>query len=122
MSQNLELVHEYSIDDLGVDFETTDTVEIPDLLIDQVIGQEHGVELIKIAARQRRNVLLIGDPGNGKSMLGQAMAELLPKEELQDVISYPNYEDQNTPRIRTVRAGEAKGIVEKAREQAKKQE
>jgi Lon-like ATP-dependent protease len=122
MSQNLELVQEDSIDDLGVDFETTDTVKIPDLLIDQVIGQEHGVELIKIAAKQRRNVLLIGDPGNGKSMLGQAMAELLPKEELQDVIAYPNYEDQNTPRIRTVIAGEARGIVEKARQQAKKQE
>ncbi|MBU7031166.1 MAG: ATP-dependent protease LonB [Theionarchaea archaeon] len=122
MSPKLELVQEPTIDDLGVDFETTDTVKIPDLLIDQVIGQEHGVELIKVAAKQRRNVLLIGDPGNGKSMLGQAMAELLPKEELQDVISYPNYEDQNMPRIRTVRAGEARGIIEKARQQAKKQE
>ncbi len=91
-------------------------------MIDQVIGQEHAVELIKIAARQRRNVLLIGDPGNGKSMLGQAMAELLPREELRDVIAYPNYEDTNTPRIRTVPAGEGRGIVEGAREQAKKQE
>lgn len=122
MSPKLELVQEPTIDDLGVDFETTDTVKIPDLLIDQVIGQEHGVELIKIAAKQRRNVLLIGDPGNGKSMLGQAMAELLPKEELQDVIAYPNYEDQNMPRIRTVRGGEARGIIDKARQQAKKQE
>lgn len=122
MGQKLELIHEYTAGDLGVDFETTETVNTPDLLIDQVIGQEHAVELIKIAARQRRNVLLIGDPGNGKSMLGQAMAELLPREELQDVISYPNYDDPNTPRIRTVPAGEARGIVDNAREQAKKQE
>jgi Lon-like ATP-dependent protease len=55
-------------------------------------------------------------------MLGQAMAELLPKKELQDVIAYPNYEDNNTPRIRTVQAGRARDIVERAREQAKKQE
>jgi Lon-like ATP-dependent protease len=122
MGQNLELVKEHELEDLGVDFETTETVEIPTLLIDQVIGQEHAVELIKIAAHQRRNVLLIGDPGNGKSMLGQAMAELLPREELQDVIGYPNYEDTNTPRIRTVKAGEARDIVGRAREQASKQE
>jgi Lon-like ATP-dependent protease len=122
MGQELELVQEYGLEDLGVDFETTQTVPIPDMLIDQVIGQEHAVELVKVAARQRRNVLLIGDPGNGKSMLGQAMAELLPREELQDVIAYPNYEDSNTPRIRTVRAGEARDIVERDRESAKKQE
>ncbi|MBU7032879.1 MAG: ATP-binding protein, partial [Theionarchaea archaeon] len=122
MGQELEYVLEHTLDDLGVDFETTETVPIPRLLIDQVIGQERGVELIKIAARQRRNVLLIGDPGNGKSMLGQAMAELLPREELQDVIAYPNYDDSNTPRIRTVPAGQARIIVENDREQAKKQE
>ena len=122
MGQELEFVQEHTLDDLGVDFETTESVDIPDFLIDQVIGQERGVELIKVAARQRRNVLLIGDPGNGKSMLGQAMAELLPREELQDVISYPNYDDANTPRIRTVPAGDARSIVESAREQARKQE
>ncbi|KYK34200.1 MAG: ATP-dependent protease LonB [Theionarchaea archaeon] len=120
--QKLELVQEHTLKDLGVDFETTETVDIPDLLIDQVIGQEHAVELIRIAARQRRNVLLIGDPGNGKSMLGQAMAELLPREELQDVIAYPNYEDTNTPLIRTVPASHARDIVGRAREEAKKQE
>jgi Lon-like ATP-dependent protease len=122
MGQELEYVLEHTLDDLGVDFETTETVPIPRLLIDHVIGQERGVELIKIAAHQRRNVLLIGDPGNGKSMLGQAMAELLPREELQDVIAYPNYDDSNTPRIRTVPAGQARIIVENDREQAKKQE
>lgn len=122
MGRTLELIQEPTLDDLGVDFRTTETVPIPPLLIHQVIGQEHAVELIKIAAQQRRNVLLIGDPGNGKSMLGQAMAELLPREELQDVIVYPNYDDPNTPRIRTVSAGEARSIIDRAREQAQKQE
>ncbi len=122
MGEKLELVQEHTLKDLGVDFQTTETVSIPRLLIDQVIGQENAVELIRIAARQRRNVLLIGDPGNGKSMLGQAMAELLPREELQDVVVYPNYEDPNTPHVRTVRAGEARDIVERSREQSQKQE
>ena len=44
-------------------------IEVPPLLIDQVIGHEESIETIKKAAKQRRNVLLIGDPGVGKSML-----------------------------------------------------
>ncbi|MFQ6088162.1 MAG: ATP-dependent protease LonB [Candidatus Methanofastidiosia archaeon] len=108
--------------DLGIEFKTTEEIEIPKLLVDQVIGQEHGVELIKVAAKQRRNVLLVGEPGNGKSMLGQAMAELLPMEDLEDLMAYPNHEDPHTPRIRRVPAGEAKPIVERHRVQARKQE
>lgn len=57
---------------------STDDIEVPPLLIDQVIGHEESVETIKKAAKQRRNVLLIGDPGVGKSMLAKGMAELLP--------------------------------------------
>jgi len=44
-------------------------------------------------------------------MLAKAMAELLPKEELQDILVYPNYEDNNNPIIRTVAAGRGKQIV-----------
>ena len=39
----------------------TADIEVPPLLIDQVIGHEESVETIKKAAKQRRNVLLIGD-------------------------------------------------------------
>ena len=90
----------------------TKAIKIPKRLIDQVIGQEHAVEVIKKAAIQRRHVMMIGTPGTGKSMLAKAMAELLPKEELQDILVYPNAEDGNEPLIRTVEAGKGKEIVD----------
>ncbi|WP_457753194.1 ATP-dependent protease LonB [Thermococcus sp.] len=108
--------------DLGIEFQTTEEIKVPDKLIDQVIGQEHAVEVIKTAARQKRHVLLIGEPGTGKSMLGQAMAELLPTEELEDILVFPNPEDENMPRIKTVPACQGKRIVERYREKAKSQE
>ncbi|MEE0902798.1 MAG: ATP-dependent protease LonB [Methanobrevibacter sp.] len=86
-------------------------IEVPPLLIDQVIGHEESIETIKKAAKQRRNVLLIGDPGVGKSMLAKGMAQILPHETLQDVLVYPNMEDNNHPLVRTVPAGEGKKIV-----------
>ena len=86
-------------------------IEVPPLLIDQVIGHEESIETIKKAAKQRRNILLIGDPGVGKSMLAKGMAQILPHESLQDILIYPNVEDNNHPIIRTVPAGEGKEIV-----------
>lgn len=108
--------------DLGIEFETTEEIQVPEKLIDQVIGQEHAVEVIKTAAGQKRHVLLIGEPGTGKSMLGQAMAELLPTENLEDILVFPNPEDENMPKIKTVPACQGRRIVESYREKAKSQE
>ncbi|NJE01094.1 ATP-dependent protease LonB [Thermococcus sp. JdF3] len=108
--------------ELGVDFSTTEEIRVPEKLIDQVIGQEHAVEVIRTAANQKRHVLLIGEPGTGKSMLGQAMAELLPTENLEDILVFPNPEDENMPKIKTVPACQGRRIVEKYREKAKGQE
>jgi Lon-like ATP-dependent protease len=104
----------------GEDIKTTEEVEVPKLLIDQVIGQEHAVEVIKKAAKQRRHVMLIGTPGTGKSMLGSSMAELLPKEELQDILVYPNAEDKNNPKIRVVPYGKGKEIVDAQKQEVRK--
>ena len=95
-------------------------IEVPAKLIDQVIGQEHAVEVIRKAAIQRRHVMMIGSPGTGKSMLAKAMAELLPKEELVDILVYPNSDDPNNPVVRTVAGGRGKQIVGAHKAEAKK--
>ncbi|MCQ2086263.1 MAG: ATP-dependent protease LonB [archaeon] len=99
-------------------FETTDSIAVPDKMADQVIGQEAAVEVIKKAASQKRHVMLIGEPGTGKSMLANAMTEYLPKGDLQDVVAYHNPEDFNEPRIRVLSAGEGKSIVTEQKFQA----
>ncbi|MDD1667390.1 MAG: ATP-dependent protease LonB [Methanomicrobiales archaeon] len=104
----------------GLELAVSSEVEVPPKLIDQVIGQDHAVEVIRKAAIQRRHVMMIGSPGTGKSMLAKAMAELLPKEELQDILVYPNSEDNNNPIIRTVTAGRGKQITAAHKAEAKR--
>jgi Lon-like ATP-dependent protease len=101
-------------------FTTTEEIKVPENLLDQVIGQDQTVAIVKKAAEQKRHVMLIGDPGTGKSMVARAMTEFLPKGELEDIIVYPNNEDTNTPTIRVVPAGKAHEIIRTQREEAKR--
>jgi Lon-like ATP-dependent protease len=99
-------------------FKTTADIKVTKRLIDQVIGQDNAVDIMKKAAQQRRHVLLIGEPGTGKSMLGMGLAEMLPKEKLVDVVSFPNPNDTNMPLVRTVPAGKGRDLVAKAKIQS----
>ncbi len=76
-------------------FQSTKDIEIPKKMSDRVIGQDEAVEIIRKAAAQKRHVMLIGEPGTGKSMLANSMVEYLSKEDLQDVVAYHNPEDVN---------------------------
>src|SRR3989344_2825179 len=97
----------------------TSSIDTSAAIIGQVIGQDAAVDIIKTAASQRRHVLLIGEPGTGKSMLGLALAELLPKEKLVDIVCFPNANDENQPLVRVLPASQGRDLVGRLRAQTR---
>ncbi len=77
------------------DFDTTSDVLLPNDPLDQVLGQDEAVEIARIAASQRRHLLIVGPPGTGKSMIARAISIHFqsPKEEIQ-VVHNPEYPER----------------------------
>ncbi len=79
-------------------FENTSQVKIPKDPLQQIIGQQNAVNLASIVAKQRRNLLLVGPPGTGKSLLAQAIACHLQKP-TQEISVLHNPENPERPAI-----------------------
>lgn len=96
--------------------DSTEEIEIPGQLVDQVIGQDKAVEIVRLAAKQRRFLLLVGEPGTGKTLLGQAVAQMLNEDKLEDIISVANTNERLLPTILNKSAGEGEKLVSRAKE------
>jgi lon-related putative ATP-dependent protease len=71
-------------------------ITIPNSKLDQVIGQDKAVEVIKHAIKNRRHVLMIGQPGTGKSLLATGMSEYISCNK-QQILAKPNLLDPDHP-------------------------
>ncbi|MCR9141819.1 MAG: AAA family ATPase [bacterium] len=102
----------------------TSRVEIPEQVIDRIVGQDRAVEMVRLAARQRRFLLIVGEPGTGKSLLGRATADLLeldrPEHRLQDLVAFENSTNPSQPEIRAMATGEGAAAVLKARQRTRR--
>ncbi|MDE1767323.1 MAG: ATP-binding protein, partial [Thaumarchaeota archaeon] len=81
--------------------ETTASIPIPTDPLERIIGQERAVELARVAAFQRRHLLLVGPPGIGKSMTAQALSLHLPRPQ-QEVRVVHNPELHERPTVEVV--------------------
>ena len=73
MSEDKDPICETPIEEWieSVQITSTEEVPIPDKLVDQVIGQEAASIVVRKLQEQRRHVIMVGEPGTGKSFLGQ---------------------------------------------------
>ena len=80
------------------DFETTEEIIIPNDPLERVIGQEEAIDIAKMAARQHRNLLLVGPPGTGKSMIAQALSLHLPRP-TEEIVVVQNPQNPERPMV-----------------------
>ncbi|MEM3111320.1 MAG: hypothetical protein QXG41_09205, partial [Candidatus Caldarchaeum sp.] len=131
-------------------FETTDDIRVPEKFRDWIVGQDEALEKIRLnlhewihtlkdiqryedqpdamqkisrilRERPTTNILMLGEPGTGKSLIakimGEELKELYEKAgiKLYDVLLVENRSDKYSPLLRYVPAGMGKKIVEHAK-------
>jgi len=84
---------------------STEEILIPSDPLDRVLGQEEAIYLAKIAAIQRRHLLLVGPPGTGKSMIARALSMNLPKPK-QEIRIVKNPENPERPFLEVLDEGQ----------------
>ncbi len=92
------------------DIKSTAEVAIPSDPLERVIGQDEAVEVAKIAAIQHRNLLLVGPPGTGKSMIALALSLYLPLPETEIQVVH-NPENPQRPFVETKTLDEVQSIL-----------
>ncbi|WOT04910.1 YifB family Mg chelatase-like AAA ATPase [Shewanella youngdeokensis] len=63
--------------DLGLEW-ITPNITLGEHCLSEVIGQQHAKQALEIAAAGNHNLLMLGSPGTGKTMLASRMMQLLP--------------------------------------------
>ena len=84
---------------------STADIEIPANPLDRVLGQEEAIQLAKIAAKQRRHLLLVGPPGTGKSMIARAISMQLPAPKSEIRVAH-NPENPERPFLEVLKEDE----------------
>ena len=89
-------------------FSSTDQIPIPKNALEQIIGQDEAVKIATIAAKQKRNMLMVGPPGTGKSLLAQSISLYLSKPSVEvNVLHNPENTERPIVEIRTAEEIEA---------------
>ncbi len=79
-------------------FSSTAQIAVPAGPLERIIGQDGAVAMARIAAQQRRHLILVGPPGTGKSLIARAMASVLPAPK-QEISVMDNPERPERPLV-----------------------